>query len=87
LGVTIHVIVMRNVLIASALLIVTACHESGTWVDDPNNFKRAWGVDAPSGVQVVHSRYSRSAHFTREEVYYFQLRATSSYAQAFAAEN
>ena len=78
---------MRNVLIASALLVVAACHESGTWVDDPRNFKRAWGVDAPSSVQVVHSRYWRSAHFTREEIYYFQLRAPSSYAGAFATEN
>ena len=81
------VIRMRNVLIATALLLFAACHESGTWVDDPRNFKRAWGVNAPGAVQVVHSQYWRSAHFTREEVYYFQLRATSSYAEVFAAEN
>ncbi len=69
---------------ASCLL---ACHQSGTWSEDPGNFRRAWGVEPPAGVFVVHSWYTRSPHFTREEIYYFELRADASYARAFAEEN
>lgn len=32
------------------LLLVVACHESGTWVDDPANWERAFGRPLPSGV-------------------------------------
>lgn len=78
---------MRNLAIVSTLTLLMACHRSGTWVDDPGNFKRAWGTEPPAGVQVVHSWYWRSGHFTREEIYYFQLRAEEAYAEAFAAEN
>ena len=78
---------MRAILIASAFLLATACGESGTWVDDPRNLERAWGAETPRDVAVVHSWYWRSSHFTREEIYYFQLRADAGYAEAFATAN
>jgi hypothetical protein len=78
-------IVTRFVLLI--LLLETSCRRAGTWVDDPRNFERAFGVDPPANVRVVRSWYWRSAHFTVEEMYYFQLSASSSYAEAFAAEN
>ena len=78
---------MRRTVIASFLALLFACHESGTWADDPGNFKRAWGANPPKGVEVVHSWYHRSAHFTVEEIYYFQIRANPAYAEAFAAGN
>jgi len=76
--------------ITTAFLIVSfllGCHRSGTWIDDPRNFERAWGTRPPSGVQLVRSWYWRSPHFTREEIYYFQLKAPQGYAEAFAREN
>ena len=73
-----------------ALLIVlalTACHRSGTWVDDPRNFERAWDQSAPDGLEIRHSWYWRSAHFTREEAYYFQFRRHDEVMRGFIAEN
>jgi len=55
---------------------VGACgyFRSGTWTDDPDNFARAWGYSKPNDVTMIHSWYWRSAHFTREESYFFQFR-------------
>ena len=78
---------MRKTLIAVLLLSVLACHRSGTWVDDPKSFNRALGIDPPAGVSLVRSWYWRSGHFTREEIYYFQLSAPERYAGALAKEN
>lgn len=77
----------RRLLALCAHVSLIACHRSGTWEDDPKNFERAWGVEPPKEVAVVHSWYWRSAHFTREEIYFFQLRGDTDYAEAFAREN
>ena len=69
------------------LTVLAACHPSGTWVDDPNNFKRAWGQSPPAGVDVRHSWYWRSAHFTREEAYYFEFGRNPELMRGFIAEN
>jgi hypothetical protein len=69
------------------VLALAACHRSGTWVDDPKNFQRAWGQSAPSDVQIRHSWYWRSAHFTREEAYYFQFARHDRLRRGFIAEN
>lgn len=68
---------------------VSACGyaSGGTWADDPGNFTRAWGVEKPDDVEVVRSWYWRSAHFTREEAYFFHLRAGDEFASRFAAAN
>ena len=36
---------------------------------------------------VVHSWYRRTAHFTREEVYYFEIVGHKEFAEAFAEVN
>jgi hypothetical protein len=41
---------------------------SGTWVDDPKNYARAWGYSKPDEIDLVHSWYRRSPHFTREDL-------------------
>jgi hypothetical protein len=48
--------------------------QSGAWVDDQKNFARAWGYSKPDEINMVHSWYWRSAHFTREESYFFQFK-------------
>lgn len=60
---------------------------SGTWEDDPANYRRAWGEDKPADVDLVHSWYWRSPHFTREEAYFFQFRKHAQWPQAFVAAN
>ena len=77
---------MRFVVPLLALSLLS-CHESGTWIDDPHNFERAWGLPPPSGVRVLHSTYYRSAHFTREEIYYFEFAPSPSLAESFASSN
>src|SRR5512133_1327587 len=45
---------------------------SGTWDDDAKNWGRAFASELPAAA-VVHSRYTRFAHFTYEYEYFFQL--------------
>ena len=46
---------------------------SGTWVDDPDNWSRAFQSTKPPGVTVVHSQYWRSPHWTLEFAYFFEI--------------
>jgi hypothetical protein len=55
----------------SALLVLTAC--SGTWVEDPRNFKRVFDFDKPPEVKMIHSYYWKSPHWTVEYRYYIAL--------------
>jgi hypothetical protein len=52
--------------------------KSGTWEDDPDNWRRVFGGEKPSHVVILHSRYWRSPHFTVEEEYFFALGADPS---------
>ena len=70
-----------------SLLASSACGRSGTWEDDPANFKRAWGVDAPDHIVAKHSWYWRSPHFTREEAYYFEFAPNEELVQGFITSN
>lgn len=79
---------MRQATIALlALLLLTACHRSGTWVEDPENVERAWGSRFPPEVKLRHSWYWRSGHFTREEAYYFQFGWNQELFDGFITEN
>jgi hypothetical protein len=47
---------------------------SGTWNDDPKNWKRAFGETRPSdGISIVRSWYMRTPHFTAEFAWFFEL--------------
>ena len=74
-------------LVLLLLIVLAACHSSGTWVDDPKNFKRAWGQSPPADVQIRHSWYWRSVHFTREEAYYFEFGRNPELMRGFITEN
>ena len=47
---------------------------SGTWEDDPENWGRAFNSTKPDDVVVVHSVYTRYAHWSYEFEYYFEIR-------------
>jgi hypothetical protein len=64
----------------AVLLILTGC--GGTWVDDDRNFQRVFGFDKPNDVQVLHSFYWKSAHWSTEYRYYISLRASSQFASS-----
>jgi hypothetical protein len=55
------------------LLLTCSCHRSGTWDDDSKNWERAFSGRIPTNVAVVHSRYWRSAHWSYEAAYYFEV--------------
>jgi hypothetical protein len=61
----------RIVAIASLALMLAGC--GGTYVDDKHNFERALNFQRPKDVQVVHSIYWQSAHFTDEHCYYLEV--------------
>ncbi len=56
---------------------------SGTWEDDPKNWYRAFREEPPAEVTVIHSKYWNSAHFTEEYIYFFEVRATPEWRDAF----
>jgi hypothetical protein len=71
-------------LLGLILFQIGCCYSSsGTWEEDPNNWKRAWGYSKPSDIEMIHSWYWRSPHFTREESYFFQFRWHEKLFQTF----
>jgi hypothetical protein len=67
---------MRPLALILFLGLLTGCGPlvSGTWSDDPKNWKRAFGESRPpDGISIVHSWYMRTPHFTTEYAWFFQL--------------
>ena len=64
---------MRVAAMLFILLALSGC-SSGTWEDDAANWKRALGINLPEGIELVHSHYWRSAHWTMEYAYFFVLK-------------
>ena len=59
---------------------------AGTWDDDPGNWGRAFQSTRPEDVLVVHSRYSRSPHWSYESQYFFEIAPNAQLkAQLFTA--
>lgn len=56
---------------------------AGTWNDDLENWRRAFNEEKPTGVSVVRSKYWRSNHFTLEFAYYFEVKASPEWRDAF----
>jgi hypothetical protein len=68
----------RRSLIGLALLIVASISGcgyamAGTWEDDPGNWSRAFESTKPPEVSVIRSKYWRSAHWTYEFAYFFEI--------------
>jgi hypothetical protein len=61
----------RFITIAAVAFIFVGC--GGTYVDDKHNFERAFKCKQPDDIQVVHSIYYQSPHFTDEHCFYFEL--------------
>ena len=63
----------------------SGCHRSGTWVNNKGNWKRAFGAPPPKEIEILHSIYWRTPHFTREDGWTFHLKAPASFQQAWLA--
>lgn len=60
---------------------------AGTWEDDPKNWGRAFQSEKPGDVVVVHSKYWRSAHWTYECAYSFEIQPTEELKQQLFTQN
>jgi hypothetical protein len=58
--------------IAVITLALAGC--GGKYVDDKHNFERAFRTACPKDIEVVHSIYLKSPHFTEEHEYYFEIK-------------
>lgn len=83
LALTFFFLVGLPVLIFAGLVLNGFVH-AGKWDDDPKNWERAFGQPLPKEVQVIHSTYWRSPHFTLEQDYAFQLHVPPSFATEWA---
>lgn len=61
------------ILFLSLLIPLGGCGSSGTWDDAPENWTRAFRSKKPKDVNVIHSRYWRSPHWTYEFEYFFEI--------------
>jgi len=75
--------------VALAVISGTAisCHESGTWENDQKNWRRIFRALKPPDVEVVHSWFWRSPHFTYECEYYVQIRKNPKFQDHLISMN
>jgi hypothetical protein len=72
------------VLVVTAILLISGgC--GGTWVDDEGNFKRIFGFDKPTDVQIQHSYYWKSPHWSTEYQYFIALRGSPKFVSGLTA--
>jgi hypothetical protein len=76
-------VALRSGMAAFFIMQAESIQHAGTWEDDPQNWYRAFGVQPPSQVKVIHSKYWRSNHFTYEFVSYFEVEATPEWRDEF----
>lgn len=60
---------------------------SGRWVDDPENWSRAFHTKKPADVVVVHSYYWRSPHWSWEGGYYFEIAPNPEFLRELLSQN
>lgn len=65
------------------VLVFVGC--GGTWVDDDGNFARVFGFSKPHDVEVIHSIYWKSAHWSVEYCYFIALRASPKFFAGLTA--
>lgn len=77
---------LRTVLVSSiCVVLLCGCHKSGTWTDDAGNWKRAFDRPPPKELQVIHSIYWRTPHFTREDGWTFHIKSPPSFYKEWLA--
>jgi hypothetical protein len=68
---------------AMDMLLRESKKDAGTWENDPENWQRAFGENPPADVSVVHSYYWGSDHFTTEFIFFFEVKASPTWREAF----
>lgn len=60
---------------------------SGTWEDDTESWNKVFGEDVPKEVEIVHSRFWKSAHWSYEFEVFFELKTTHSFFKNYFINN
>jgi hypothetical protein len=77
-----------SVTLLLSCLLLTGCgyFYSGTWEDDPDTWERVYGYEKPNEIQVVHSWYWRSPHFTMEYELYMETTLNKDIIHSFLSK-
>jgi len=75
------------VLLLAALMASCGYFMAGTWEDDSSNWDRAFGSTKPADVVVTHSKYWRSAHWSNEFGYFFELAPNGTLKEQLFTKN
>lgn len=70
-------------IILSLTLLGCGYIDSGVWENHPNNWIRAFNESKPDGIDVVHSRYMSTPHWSHEFEYFFHLRPSDLATKRF----
>lgn len=72
-----------------ALTLAAGCGylRAGTWENAPSNWRRVFHSTKPDDVVILHSRYWRSAHWSYEAGYVFEIAANSKLRDQLFREN
>lgn len=66
----------------ATLVTMVAC--SRTWVDDPGNYKRAFGFAKPPEVEVIHSYYKE--HYPGQFQYFFAMKTSPAFQASLLSQ-
>ena len=60
---------------------------AGTWEDDAQNWNRAFNSTQPKDVNIIHSKFWISSHWTYEYITYLKFRASKKWINSFIQTN
>jgi hypothetical protein len=60
---------------------------SGTWEDDNKNWTRAYNQPLPDSINLIHSWYWRSPHWTLEQALYFETTYNEVIKKTFISDS
>lgn len=66
--------IKKSFQIALLFLLLCSCG-SGTFENDPESWHKVFGEDTPENIEVLQSRFWKSAHWTYEFEFYCKLKA------------
>ena len=74
-------------MIISSSLSSCGYFNSGTWEDDPETWNKVFGEEVPSEVEIIHSRFWKSAHWSYEFEVFFEIKTNHSFFKKYFINN
>jgi len=72
----------QGLFLSLILTLVTGC-SSGTWEDDTKNWERIYNQEKPDHINVIHSWYWRSGHWSYEYEFYIETDSSKQVLESF----